>query len=180
MPHIGPDVTLDDPAYIHDTSLIHGKVSIAPGASVWPYVVMRSEMHEIVIGERTNIQDHVMIHVGYTTPTIIGNDCSITHRVVLHGCEIGDRCLIGIGATIMDGAKIGENSIVAGHAIVSEGSEFPPNSIIAGVPAKQVGTRDNGAANLMNAKFYHINAQNYAQGVERLSGDDLKQLASSG
>lgn len=179
MPHIGPDVTLENPAYIHDSALIHGKVRIGDGVSVWPYVVMRSEMHEIVIGARTNIQDHVMIHVGYTTPTIIGEDCSITHRVVLHGCEIGDRCLIGIGATIMDGAKIGENSIVAGHAIVTEGMEFPANSVIAGVPAKQVATRDSAAANLTNARFYYINAQNYAKGVERFSADDLKRMTDT-
>lgn len=175
-PHIGPDVTLDNPAFIHPTALLHGKVHLAEGSSIWPYVVTRAEMHEIRIGARSNIQDHVMIHVGYGTPTIIGEDCSITHRVVLHGCEIGDRCLIGIGATVMDGAKIGENSIVAGHAIVSEGAEFPANSIIAGVPAKLVKTKDNSAANLVNARFYHLNALNYAKGVERLSPEDMKSI----
>ncbi|MEO0363468.1 MAG: gamma carbonic anhydrase family protein, partial [Pseudomonadota bacterium] len=128
-------------------------------------------------GARSNVQDHAMIHVGYETPTIVGEDCSITHRVVLHGCEIGDRCLIGIGATVMDGAKIGANSIVAGHAIVSEGAQFPANSVIAGVPAKLVKTRDNAAANLMNARFYALNARNYAQGVERFGPEDFKALA---
>ena len=113
MPHIGPDVTLNNPAFIHDTALLHGKVTIREGASVWPYVVMRSEIFEIKIGARTNIQDFVMVHVGNRTPTIVGEDCSITHHVTLHGCEIGDRCLIGINSTVMDGAKIGANSIVA-------------------------------------------------------------------
>ncbi|MEM7546304.1 MAG: gamma carbonic anhydrase family protein [Pseudomonadota bacterium] len=177
MAHIGPDVTLGDDVWVHGSALIHGKVTLGEGASVWPYVVMRAEMHEIRIGARSNIQDHVMIHVGYGTPTIVGEDCSITHRVVLHGCELGDRCLIGIGATVMDGAKIGANSIVAGHAIVSEGAEFPENSIIAGVPAKLVKTRDNSAANLMNARFYQRNAQNYARGIERFSADDMKVLS---
>jgi carbonic anhydrase/acetyltransferase-like protein (isoleucine patch superfamily) len=176
MPHVGPDVTLNDPAFIHDTALLYGKVTIGKGGSVWPYVVTRAEMHEIRIGARTNIQDHVMIHVGFSMPTIVGEDCSITHRVVLHGCEIGDRVLIGIGATIMDGAKIGSNSIVAGHSIVTEGTEFPENSIIAGSPAKLVKTRDNSVANLMNAKFYHLNAINYANGIDRLSADDFKKL----
>lgn len=114
-----------------------------------------------------------MIHVGYQTPTIIGEDCSITHRVVLHGCEIGDRCLIGIGATVMDGARIGENSIVAGHAIVTENASFPPNSIIAGTPAKLVRRRDCGAANLGNARFYHRNGLNYARGVERMTAEEI-------
>ena len=176
MPHIGPHVTLNDPAFVHDTAQLFGKVTLHEGASVWPYVVTRAEMHEIVIGARTNIQDHVMIHVAYGGPTIVGEDCSITHRVVLHGCEIGDRVLIGIGATIMDGAKIGSNSIVAGHSIVTEGSVFPENSIIAGSPAKLIKTRDNSAANLMNARFYHMNALNYAQGIDRLTAAQLASL----
>lgn len=175
-PHIGPAVKLNNVALVHDTALIHGRVTMEEGVSVWPYVVMRAELHEIRIGARTNIQDHVMIHVAYGGPTIVGEDCSITHRVVLHGCELGDRVLIGIGATIMDGAKIGANSIVAGHSIVTENSVFPENSIIAGSPAKLVKTRDNAAANLMNARFYHLNAQNYARGIEVLSEDDKKAL----
>ena len=179
MPHIGEHVTLNDPAFIHETALLFGKVTIGKGASIWPYVVTRAEMHEIVIGERSNIQDHAMIHVGYSTPTIVGSDCSITHRAVLHGCEIGDRVLIGIGATVMDGAKIGNNSIVAGHSIVKEGSEFPENSIIAGSPARLVKTVDSSAANLMNAKFYHQNAINYSRGVERFTAESLRLLSKA-
>lgn len=173
MAHIGPLVTLERPAFIHATALIHGQVHIGPGASVWPYAVMRAEMHEIRIGARTNIQDFVMIHVAFDGGTIVGEDCSITHRATLHGCTIGDRCLIGIGATVMDGAVIGAGSIVAGHAIVPEGARFPDNAVIAGVPAKQVATRDSSAANLANARFYHANALNYARGVDRMSEAEL-------
>lgn len=176
MPHIGSDVTLDSPAFIHDSALIYGKVHISKDASVWPNVVMRAETHEIRIGARSNIQDFVMIHVGTFSSTIIGEDCSITHHATLHGCEIGDRCLIGINATIMDGAKIGENSIVAGHTIVREGQQFPANSIIAGVPAKLVGSKDNGDANLLNARFYQTNGHNYSKGVERLSEDQVQKI----
>ena len=176
MGHVGKEVVLDNPALIHETAWLYGKVHIGPGASVWPHVVTRAEMHEIRIGARSNIQDFVMIHVGSFTPTIVGEDCSITHHVTLHGCEIGDRCLIGINATIMDGAKIGANSIVAGHSIVTENSEFPENAVIAGVPAKLVATRDNSARNLGNARFYEMNARNYAAGQDRLSEDQLAQL----
>lgn len=176
MTHIGPHVSLDNPAFIHETALLYGKVHIGQGASIWPYVVTRAEIHEITIGARTNIQDHVMIHVGLDTPTVIGEDCSITHRVVLHGCTLGDRVLIGIGATVMDGVKIGSNSIVAGNSIVIEGSEFPENSIIAGSPARLIKTGDNSAANLMNARFYYLNALNYAQGLERLTPANMQQL----
>ncbi len=168
MPPFGPDVILEDPAFIHDSAQLYGKIRLGPGSSVWPHVVMRSELHEVVIGARSNVQDFVMIHVGYETPTLVGEECSITHHATLHGCTIGDRCLIGINATIMDGARIGANSIVAGYSIVSEGSEFPENSIIAGVPARLVKTRDNAAANRMNAAFYLENARNYAKGIHRM------------
>jgi carbonic anhydrase/acetyltransferase-like protein (isoleucine patch superfamily) len=174
--HIGPDVTLDDPAYIHDTAQLYGKIYLGPGSSIWPNVVMRAEMFEIQIGARSNVQDFVMIHVGYDTPTIVGEDCSITHHVTLHGCELGDRCLVGINALVMDGAKIGANSIVAGNTVVREGAEFPENSIIAGVPGKLVGTRDSGKANRFNAEFYYQNALNYAQGIERFDPAQLEAL----
>ncbi|MEL6830953.1 MAG: gamma carbonic anhydrase family protein, partial [Pseudomonadota bacterium] len=80
----GPDVVLDQPGYIHETALIFGKVYIGPGATVWPNVVMRAEMFEIRIGARTNIQDFCMVHVGAQTPTVVGEDCSITHHATLH------------------------------------------------------------------------------------------------
>ena len=178
MGHIGEHVTLDDPAYIHESAWLYGKVYVGPGASIWPNVVTRAETFEIRIGARTNIQDFVMIHVGIASPTIIGEDCSITHHATLHGCDIGDRCLIGINATIMDGAKIGENSIVAGHTIITENKEFPPNSVIAGVPGKVVATRDCGDANRLNAQFYSAGAAQYSQGVDRLSDEALAQFTS--
>ena len=83
---------------------------------------------------------------------------------------------MGINALLMDGCRIGANSIVAGNTVVREGAEFPENSIIAGVPGKLVGTRDNGRANLFNARWYYRNAQNYAQGIERFDPEELKQM----
>lgn len=164
----GTQINVDEVAFIHPTALLYGKVSIGAGSSVFPYVVMRSEAHEIRIGARTNIQDFVMIHVGNTTATIVGDDCSITHHVTLHGCQIGDRCLIGINSTVMDGAKIGANSIVGEHSLVRPGQEFPENSIIAGSPARLIKTRDCSADNLMNAQMYEIIAKGYAQGIDRI------------
>ena len=171
-PYIGPHVTLDGPLYIHPTAQLQGKVYIGPEASVWTYAVTRSEVYEIRIGAGTNIQDFVMIHEGSGFPTIVGENCSITHHVTLHGCEIGDNCLIGIGSTIMDGAKIGANSIVAGNAIVTEGAVFPENSVIGGVPAKLLATRDNSEANIANAGFYKTAAKQYAKGEERLLSEE--------
>ncbi len=99
--------------------------------------------------------------------------------MTLHGCEIGDRCLIGINATVMDGAKIGANSIVAGHSLVVENAVFPENSVIVGAPARKVKTRDNTKANLTNAQFYLENALNYARGVERMSDEALAAIIGS-
>ncbi|MEL0093469.1 MAG: gamma carbonic anhydrase family protein, partial [Pseudomonadales bacterium] len=113
---IGPHVVLDEPGFIHETARLHGKVYVGPEVSIWTYAVTRSELYEIRIGARSNIQDFVMIHEGNGVGTYVGEDCSITHHVTLHGCTIEDGCLIGINATVMDGAHIGRGSIVAGHA----------------------------------------------------------------
>ncbi len=154
-------------AFVHPTALLYGSVTAGTGASIWPYAVARSEMHRIAIGDYTNIQDFVMIHVGWETPTIVGAYCSITHHVNLHGCTIGDNCLIGIGATIMDGAVIGENSIVGEHALVRAGAVIPPNSIVVGSPAKVIRSQDNSAMTCRNAVIYHENALAYARGEHR-------------
>lgn len=168
MPRYGPLVRIDPTAWVHDTALLYGKISLAARASIWPHAVIRSELHEVVIGEGSNIQDFAMIHVGYETPTIIGRMCSVAHHATVHGATLGDNVLIGINATIMDGAVIGANSIVAGQSIVREGSEFPENSIIAGSPARVIAQRDNAAANIQNAEFYMRNAQAYAAGIHRM------------
>ena len=171
IPAIGPHVVLDQPGFIHETARLHGKVYVGPEASIWTYAVTRSELYEIRIGARSNIQDFVMIHEGSGTGTFVGEDCSITHHVTLHGCTIEDCCLIGINATIMDGAKIGRGSIVAGNAIVRENDQFPPNAVIAGVPAKQVAERDNYAANVENARFYQRLSNQYSKGIDRLPSE---------
>lgn len=99
---------------------------------------------------------------------MVGNDCSIIHHVTLHGCEIDDRCLIGINSTIMDGVKIGVNSIVAEHSLVRSSQEFPENSVIAGSPARLIKERDCSQGNLMNARMYETIARAYADGRDRL------------
>lgn len=154
-------------AWIDPGATVYGAVAIGAGSSLWPGVVIRAELLSVTVGRFVNLQDHVMVHVGYGTPTTIGDYASITHRVVLHGCTIGENCLIGIGATVMDGAVIGANSIVAGHTFVREGQVIPPNSIVMGTPAKVVRTADNFVANRLNAWLYHRNALAYAQGNHR-------------
>ena len=171
MQDFGPLITLNDPAFIHPTTLIYGKVTIGPGSSTWANTVIRAENDEVVIGANTNIQDFTMIHVGSATSAIIGDNCSVTHHCTVHGCVIEDNCLIGINATIMDGAVIGANTIVAGGAFVTEGTIIPENSIVAGVPAKVIKTRNSRDANRYNAILYNLNAVAYARGEHRAWAD---------
>jgi len=159
---------IDPSAWIAPSAQIYGKFSIGKGSSLWHNAVIRSECQEINVGRITNVQDFVMIHVGYDEPTLIGDFCSITHHTTIHGCTIGDACLVGINAVIMDGAVIGEGSVVAGGAMVTEGKVFPPHAIIAGVPAKMIGERDSTRANRMNAWLYNYNAEAYRRGEFRV------------
>jgi len=157
---------------------VYGDVRFEPCVSLWPNVVMRAESNYIQIGTYTNVQDFVMVHVG-GGPSIIGTHCSITHHATIHGAIIGDNCLIGINATIMDGAIIGDNSIVAGNTIIREGTIVPANSVVAGVPGKIVGERNNYVANKLNALAYHENAMAYARGYHRRWSDQdfLEQMS---
>lgn len=158
---------IDPSVYVHPSAQLYGKLSIGEDSSVWPNVVMRAEIQEIQIGRMSNIQDFVMIHTSYDGPTVVGDHCSITHHVTLHGCIVEDDCLIGIGATIMDGAVIGTGSIVAGGTFIPEGKVYPPNSVIMGSPGKVRVERDNRAANRLNALVYNRNAEHYARGDHR-------------
>lgn len=167
----GPDVVLDDPAYIDPSAQIYGKVRIAPGASVWCNAVIRAEMFEIVIGAHTNIQDFAMVHIGDFTPTIIGAHVSITHHCTIHGCTIGDNCLIGINATVADGCVVGANTIVAGGSFLKENTVIPPNSIVMGTPGKVVRQQNNYVRGRLNAFMYFRNALAYARGEHRSWAD---------
>lgn len=168
MPLFGPDITLNNPAFIHDTAHIYGKVKLEEGSSIWANAVIRAETHEVVIGEKSNIQDFVMIHIGWNTSVYVGKYTSITHHCTLHGCTIGDNCLIGINSTIMDGCVIGNNCIIGGHTFLKEGTVIPDNSIVMGVPGTVVKTKNCAEANMMNALVYYRNGLAYSSGNYRL------------
>jgi carbonic anhydrase/acetyltransferase-like protein (isoleucine patch superfamily) len=123
--------------FIEDTAVVIGDVVMGEQCSVWFHTVIRGDVHSIRIGHRTNIQDLSMLHVTHDThPLIIGSDVTIGHHVVLHGCTLKDRVLIGMGAIVMDGALIGEDSVVGAGALVTERTIVPPKSLVLGSPAK--------------------------------------------
>jgi gamma-carbonic anhydrase len=129
--------TVPKSCFIEETAVVIGDVVLGEQCSVWFHAVIRGDVHYIRIGSRTNVQDLCMLHVTHDThPLIIGNDVTIGHNVVLHGCTIQDRVLVGMGAIVMDGAVIGEDSVVGAGALVVEGTIVPPKSLILGSPAR--------------------------------------------
>ncbi|MBT7611078.1 MAG: gamma carbonic anhydrase family protein [Bacteriovoracaceae bacterium] len=129
-PKVGQD------CFIADSADIIGDVQLGDNVNVWFNCVLRGDIHKIVIGENTNIQDLSMLHVVENIPLIIGKNVTIGHQVTLHACTVEDSCLIGMGAIILDGAVIGKNSIVAAGSVVPPGKIYPEGSFIIGNPAK--------------------------------------------
>ena len=157
-------------AWIAPSADIIGDVKIGANSSVWFGTVIRGDVHKIRIGKRTSIQDLSMIHVTHYkkangsdgNPTIIGDDVTIGHKVMLHGCTIEDCCLIGMSATILDGAVIGRGSIVGAHSLVTSNKIFPPYSLIMGSPAKVVRTLSKKARSI-GGHFLYLFSVFYAQ-----------------
>lgn len=166
--------------FVASSAAVYGNVAIGAGSSLWPNAVVRSECQHVRIGRVTNVQDFVMVHVGYDNPTVIGDFCSIAHHATVHGATLGDCCLVGIGAVLMDGVVLGAGSIVAGGAVLTEGSVFEPGSIVTGIPGKTRKLRDSSRENRMNAWLYHRNARAYARGEHRAwDGPEFEQWKAS-
>ncbi len=129
--------TVHPSAFVDESAQVIGDVVLGEASSVWMNVVVRGDVHRIRIGARTNIQDGTIVHVMRDThPTLIGDDVTVGHGAVVHGCTIEDRCLIGMGAIILNGARIGHDSIIAAGALIVEGAEIPPRSLVMGSPGK--------------------------------------------
>lgn len=143
-----------------------GKVRLGAGVGVWFGAVLRGDNEPIDIGAGTNLQEGVMIHTDPGFPATIGDNCTIGHHAILHGCTIGDNSLVGMGATILNGAKIGRNCLVGANALVTEGKEFPDNSLIVGAPAKAIRTLDDKAAQSLTRS-----AEHYVENWRRFSRD---------
>ena len=129
--------TVHESVYVDQSAQVIGDVHIGAESSVWMNVVIRGDVNYIRIGARTNIQDATIVHVMREThPTVIGDDVTIGHGAVVHGCTIDDRCLIGMGAVILNGCRVGSGSIVAAGSVLPEATIVPPGSMVMGVPAK--------------------------------------------
>lgn len=149
-----------------DATLI-GRVRLEEDASIWWKSVLRGDNEWITIGARSNIQDGTVIHTDMGCPCTVGPDCTIGHRVILHGCLIGANTLIGMGATILNRARIGSNCIIGANALISEDKEIPDYSLVVGVPGKVVRTLDPIVAETIrrSAGHYVDNWRRYAAGL---------------
>ncbi len=172
---------IHETAFIAPSADVIGDVTMGPGSSIWFKVVVRGDVHSIRIGARTNIQDQSVLHVTLgVCPLEIGDEVTVGHGAILHGCKIGNGTLVGMGAIILDEAEIGEESIVGANALVTERKKFPPRSMILGSPAKvvRVLTDEDIMKVKLNTMHYVELASEYygyAGGPKKL-GENYKQL----
>ncbi len=168
---IGDDAPeLDPTAWVADSGQVIGRVRMKAGSSVWYGAVLRGDNEWITLGARTNVQEGSVLHTDPGFPLTLGEDVTVGHQAMLHGCTVGDGSLIGIQAVVLNGAKIGKNCLVGAGAIVTEGKEFPDNSLILGAPARWVKelSADQLASLMAAAAHYVDNAQRYRTQLKQI------------
>lgn len=146
--------------WIADNATVIGSVVLKNNASVWFNVVIRADNDTITIGENTNIQDGSVLHTDSGVPLTVGNNVTVGHKVMLHGCTIGDNTLIGINAVVLNHAKIGKNCIIGANALITERQQIPDNSLVVGSPAKVVKTISDAQAQMLQMSALHY-VQNF-------------------
>jgi len=158
-------------AWVADTARVIGRVALGADASVWFGAVLRGDNEWITLGARSNVQDGSVLHTDMGSPLTLGDDVTVGHQAMLHGCSIGDGSLVGIQAVVLNGARIGKGCLVGAGALVTEGKEFPDGSLIVGSPAKllRLLTDDDRARMARGAAHYVDNARRYANGLVRVS-----------
>jgi carbonic anhydrase/acetyltransferase-like protein (isoleucine patch superfamily) len=159
-------------AWVAESAEVIGRVTLGEGASVWYGAVLRGDNDRITVGRHSNVQDGSVLHTDHGTPLTLGENVTVGHQVVLHGCTIGDNTLIGIQAVVLNGARIGRNSLVGAGALVTEGKEFPDGVLIVGSPAKVARelTPEQIARLQASATHYVAQAQRHATTRVRLDG----------
>jgi len=167
----GAQPRIDASAWVAASAEVIGQVTLLADASVWFAAVVRGDMDTIVIGQGSNIQDGSVLHADAGQPLTIGNGVTVGHKVILHGCTVGDGSLVGMGAIVLNGARIGKNCLVGAGSLVTEGKEFPDGSLIMGTPAKVVRalTPEQMEGLRRSAIHYVDNARRFRAGLVKLS-----------
>lgn len=164
--HKSPQLPGPDEYWIAPNATVVGDVILKPGASVWFGAVLRGDNDPITIGEDSNIQDGSVLHTDVGDPLTIGRCVTVGHMAMLHGCTIGDNCLIGIGAVVLGRAVIGHNCLIGANALITEGKVIPPNSLVMGQPGKVVRELEPGQVEALR-----MSAQHYVQNWKRFARD---------
>ena len=165
-----PTLPSDGSAWIAPGAQIIGDARLGARTSVWFNAVIRADNTPILIGDETNIQEGAILHSDPDVPLTIGAGCTIGHRAVLHGCTIGERVLVGMGAIVLNNAVVGDECLIGAGALVTEGKTFPARSMIVGSPARVVRVLDDDAAERLrlSALVYAAKAEAYAAGLRRI------------
>ncbi|WP_137895942.1 gamma carbonic anhydrase family protein [Ramlibacter sp. 2FC] len=158
-------------AWVADSAQVMGKVTLGEGSSVWFGAVLRGDSDSLTVGRGSNVQDGSVLHADAGEPLTVGENVTVGHKVMLHGCTIGDESLIGIGAVVLNGARIGKNCLVGAGALVTEGKEFPDGSMIIGSPAKAVRqlTPEQIEGLRRSARHYSENARRFRAGLKKIA-----------
>jgi carbonic anhydrase/acetyltransferase-like protein (isoleucine patch superfamily) len=163
-----PDLPEAGRYWIAPNATLIGKVRLRLDSSIWFGAVLRGDNEWIELGERSQIQDNATLHTDPGFPMVIGADCVIGHNVILHGCTIGAKSLVGMGAIMLNGARVGDNCLVGAGALITEGKSFPDNSLIVGAPARAVRSLDDTAKQMIAAAadIYVRRSRQYAKGLK--------------
>jgi carbonic anhydrase/acetyltransferase-like protein (isoleucine patch superfamily) len=167
----GTSPRIADSAWVAGSAEVMGNVELADEASIWFGAILRGDTETIRIGRRSNIQDASVLHADVGMPLTVGDDVTVGHQVMLHGCTIGDGSLIGIGAVVLNGARIGKGCLVGAGALVTEGKEFPDGSMIIGSPARVVRqlTPEQLEGLRKSAQHYVENARRFRTGLKKIA-----------
>jgi carbonic anhydrase/acetyltransferase-like protein (isoleucine patch superfamily) len=164
LPQIDPD------AWVAPDANVLGAVTLHAGASIWFGATLRGDNEPIVVGARSNVQELCVLHTDMGYPLTIGQDCTIGHRAILHGCTIGDETLVGMGAVILNGARIGRNCLIGAGALITEGKDIPDGSLVMGTPGRVVRELDAVAIEGLrrSAAGYRANAARFRAGLRAI------------
>ena len=168
---VSPTLPEGEDWWVAPDANVIGDVHLASGVSIWFSATLRGDTEPLTIGQGTNIQENTVIHADPGFPVVIGENCTIGHKAMIHGCEIGDGTLIGMGATILNGAKIGKGCLIGAGALVTEGKVIPDGSLVMGMPGKVVRELDEAgkAANLASAEGYRARMRRFKAGLVEIS-----------
>lgn len=165
---VAPELHAD--SWVAEDANLIGKIVLEEGASVWFGATLRGDNEEIRVGQNSNVQENCVLHTDMGYPLVIGANCTIGHKAMLHGCVIGDGSLIGMGATVLNGAQIGKGCLIGAGALITEGKVIPDGSLVMGAPGKVVRVLDAEAQAklLASAAGYRANMQRFRKGLTRV------------